>query len=308
MGCRCDLREQLEQKRTVFSFEFFPPRSPEAADALVRSAGELEELKPTFVSVTYGSGGGTRELTHDVVLRLQTQTSLCAVPHLTCLGHSERELHDILTRYALAGSPAIMALRGDVPRDPPPGFCAESGAFKYATQLVSFIRGFSEQHKLGERFLVGVAGYPEGHPGCPNRLREMDYLKAKIDAGADFIVTQMFFDNRDFFDFRERCFLAGIRVPIIAGVMPITSRPTMERMADLAAGVRFPAALQRGLGRARDEDAFRRVGNHWAAEQCRDLLEHGVSGIHFYTLNRSTATREIFASLGVGDAGALAMG
>jgi methylenetetrahydrofolate reductase (NADPH) len=307
-GCCPNLREVLAKRETTFSFEFFPPRTPAAAQSLLESIAELETLKPTFVSVTYGSGGGTRELTHDVVVQLETKTSLSAVPHLTCIGHNEREIRDILARYAIAGVPAIMALRGDPPRNPPEGFAVDRGEFKFASCLVKFIRKFNDEAKLGQGFLVGVAGYPEGHPSTPNRLKEMDHLKAKVDAGADFIITQMFFDNRDFLDFRERCLLAGIRIPVIAGIMPITSRAGMERMADLAHGVRFPAALLRALSRARTEDAFRRVGVHWAAEQSRDLLDHHVAGIHFYTLNRSSATREVYASLGVGDSAALASG
>ncbi|MBZ0171792.1 MAG: methylenetetrahydrofolate reductase, partial [Phycisphaerales bacterium] len=151
-------------------------------------------------------------------------------------------------------------------------------------------------------FGVAVAGFPEGHPETPNRLIEMDHLKAKVDAGADCIVTQMFFDNRDFYDFRHRCELAGIRVPIIAGLMPILSEKGMRRMADLAAGAKFPASLLRAIRRASgNADAVRRMGVHWATEQARDLLDNGVNGIHFYTLNKSTATREIYRTLGVSD-------
>ncbi|MEO0445004.1 MAG: methylenetetrahydrofolate reductase, partial [Verrucomicrobiota bacterium] len=153
---------------------------------------------------------------------------------------------------------------------------------------------------------IGVAGFPEGHPATPNRMLEMDYLKAKVDAGADYICTQLFFDNHDFYDFRERCNLAGITIPIVAGIMPITSVGGMRRMADLAAGSRFPAKLLRALGRAGDEkEAVERVGIHYATEQCSDLLDHDVAGIHFYTLNKSHATREIYRSLGLRDTEAL---
>jgi methylenetetrahydrofolate reductase (NADPH) len=145
-----------------------------------------------------------------------------------------------------------------------------------------------------------VAGFPEGHPSTPNRLKEMDFLKAKVDAGADYIVTQLFFDNHDFFDFRDRCGLSGIKVPIIAGIMPITSSTGLSRMADLAAGSRFPARLLKALARAgTDPESVRRVGLHYATEQCADLLDHEVDGLHFYTLNQSSATREIYASLGL---------
>ena len=155
-------------------------------------------------------------------------------------------------------------------------------------------------HPDARGFGIGVAGFPEGHPATPNRLDEMDFLKAKVDAGADYICTQLFFDNHDFYDFRERCELAGIHVPIIAGIMPITTLAGMKRMAQLALGARVPAKLQRALGRAANEsEAVKRVGVHWATEQCRDLLDNQVRGIHFYTLNKSDATRQIYQTLGL---------
>jgi methylenetetrahydrofolate reductase (NADPH) len=167
---------------------------------------------------------------------------------------------------------------------------------------VKFIRKFNESstHPDARGFGIGVAGFPEGHPGTPNRLVEMDHLKAKVDAGADYIVTQLFFENRDFYDFRERCSLADIHVPIIAGIMPITSIGGFQRIAELAGGSRFPARLLRALNRSEtDPEGVRRVGIHFALEQCHDLLDNSVAGIHFYTLNRSDATRIIFDSLGI---------
>jgi methylenetetrahydrofolate reductase (NADPH) len=157
-------------------------------------------------------------------------------------------------------------------------------------------------------FGIAVAGFPEGHPATPNRVREIEHLRAKVDEGADCVITQMFFDNRDFYDFRARCELAGINVPVIAGIMPVTSANGLMKMADLAAGARFPAPLLRSINRCGgDPDAIRRVGIHWATEQCRDLLDHDVAGLHFYTLNKSTATREVYATLGVKDSIALEM-
>jgi methylenetetrahydrofolate reductase (NADPH) len=169
---------------------------------------------------------------------------------------------------------------------------------------VRFIRRFNERgsHPDSHGFGIGVAGFPEGHPGTPNRLEEMDFLKAKVDAGADYICTQLFFDNHDFYDFRERCELAGINVPIIAGIMPITTLGGMKRIAQLALGARVPAKLLRALGRtSNDPEAVKRVGVHWATEQCLDLLDNQVRGIHFYTLNKSDATRQIYQSLGLAD-------
>lgn len=300
-------QELFDRQRTTFSFEFFPPRTAETAEQLYAAITELEALKPTFVSITYGAGGSTRELTHDLVLRLKNQTTLVPVPHLTCVGHTEGEIRGILERYAAAGISNIVALGGDLPKGMESHDRARD-AFKHAADLVRFIKKFNDekQHPDPRGFGICVAGYPEGHPGTPNRVREMDHLKAKVDAGADWICTQLFFDNRDFYDFRDRCGLAGITVPIIAGIMPVTSAPGMARMAELALGTRFPAPLVRAVNRAQgDAEGVRRVGIHWATEQCRDLLDHHVRGIHFYTLNRSTATREVFLNLGVKDSHAL---
>ena len=201
----------------------------------------------------------------------------------------------------------ILALGGDPPKDLT-GYDRTKDAFQHASDLVAFIRKFNDSgaHPDKRGFGIGVAGFPEGHPATPNRVLEMDYLKAKVDAGADYICTQLFFDNHDFFDFRERCQIAGINIPIIAGIMPITSAAGMRRMAELAAGARYPAKLMRAVQRCGgDEEAVQKVGIHYATEQCRDLLDHGVDGIHFYTLNKSHTTREIYASLGIRDSAAV---
>ena len=299
------LRDIFKSHHSTFSFEFFPPKTAEGANDLFESIRELESLRPTFVSATYGAGGSTRDLTHNLVVRLKSSTSLDPVPHLTCVGHDAREVGAILERYAAAGISNILALRGDVPKS------IEGSpwkSFHYASDLVRFIKKFADRniHPDARGFGIAVAGFPEGHPETPNRLVEIDRLKAKVDEGADAIITQLFFDNRDFYDFRARCEMAGIRVPIVAGIMPITSTAGMKRMAELALGARYPASLLRALNRAAgDEDGVRRVGIHWATEQSRDLLDHDVAGIHFYTLNRSTATREIYATLGVKDSSGL---
>ncbi len=239
-------------------------------------------------------------MTHDLVLRIKQSTRIPPVPHLTCVGHTRNEVEEILTRYANAGVSNILALRGD----PPPGgsYDWSQGDFRHAVDLVRFIREFNESgaHSSTRGFGIGVAGFPEGHPATPNCLVEMDHLKAKIDEGADYICTQLFFDNRDFLDFRDRCELSGINVPVLAGLMPVTSLSSMRRMAELAAGARFPAKLLRALDRAGGKaDAVERVGIHYAAQQCAELLDAGVDGIHFYTLNKSHATREIYSSLGL---------
>ena len=240
------------------------------------------------------------------MVRIKNSTSLDPIPHLTCVCHQESDIESILTRYAEEGVSNILALGGDPPRNLETYNKADD-AFQHAADLVRFIKNFSEtgNHPDGRGFGIGVAGFPEGHPGTPNRLKEMDYLKAKVDEGADYIVTQLFFSNEDFHDFRDRCELAGINIPIVAGIMPVTSTKGMERMADLAAGARFPAKLLRALNRASGADAVEKVGIHYATEQCSDLLENDVSGIHFYTLNKSHATREIYANLGISTSAAL---
>ncbi|MFP4015167.1 MAG: methylenetetrahydrofolate reductase [NAD(P)H] [Chitinispirillaceae bacterium] len=286
------IAEILKKNKTSFSFEFFPPKDQTSSERLYTTISELIPLKPAYVSVTYGAGGTTRELTHDLVIRLQRQTSLTVVSHLTCVGAGRKEIHALLEDYQANGIMNLMALRGDIPVNTTSAAPPKDG-FDHASDLVAYIK------KHFPEMGIGVAGFPEGHPETPNRLKEIDHLKAKVDAGADYICTQLFFDNRDFYDFCERCELAGIKVPILAGIMPITTRKGMLRMADLALGARFPARLLRALSRAEDDEHFEKVGIHWASEQILDLLDNGVKGVHFYTLNKSKATLKIYDSLGV---------
>lgn len=289
------IRDILARRSPSFSFEFFPPRSEEGRCQLLATLQELETLAPAFVSITYGAGGTTRELTQDLVIQIKTKTSLEPIPHLTCIGHEEAEIEELLARYAQAGVDNILALRGDKLL----GQKSRAEAFPYAADLVRKIRQFPS-HPHSTDFGIGVAGFPEGHPSTPNRLQEMDHLKAKVDAGADYICTQLFFSNEDFLDFRDRCSLAGIHIPILAGIMPVTSLTGLHRMAELAGGTRFPARLLKSLERAQnDPAAIEQIGIHYATEQCADLLHHDVAGIHFYTLNKSRATREIFRHLGI---------
>lgn len=298
---------EILSKGPTCSFEFFPPKTEKGAETLYETIRELESLRPSFVSVTYGAGGSTRDLTHDLVVRIKDSTSLDPIPHLTVVCHEEAEIHSILERYAQAGVSNILALGGDPPASQP-DYNRSQDAFQHAGDLVRFIRRFNEagSHPAERGFGIGVAGFPEGHPTTPNRLIEMDHLKAKVDEGADYIATQLFFDNAAFLDFRERCTLAKIDIPIIAGIMPVTSVKGMHRMAELALGANLPAALQRAVARAGDDsEAVARVGTHWATEQCRALLDQDVAGIHFYTLNQSSATREIYRNLGLRDSAAL---
>ncbi len=275
-----------------FSFEFFPPKSKRASDELFRSIKELIPIGPAYVSVTYGAGGATRDLTHDLVLRLKQETNITVVAHLTTIGANRSKIKEILERYSESGIENIMALRGDPPKGSA-GFVQPKDGFRYAVELVSYIK------KYFPRMGVGVAGFPEGHPETPNRLQEMDYLKAKVDAGADYICTQLFFKNSDFYDYRERCACAGIDIPIIAGIMPVITRNGVKRISELALGVRIPAKLMRAISRTSDDEAVERVGIQWSTQQVFDLFDRDVCGIHFYTLNKSKATLSIYDALGI---------
>ena len=279
-----------------FSFEFFPPKTPEGAASLLETVVKLQEFNPSFVSVTYGAGGSSRGLTRSVVHDMQSR-GIPTVPHLTCVGHTEAEIEEILHGYIGAGARAIMALRGDPPRNRP--YDPTQDAFRHAADLVRFIRSWEERQRLPYHLSIGVAGFPEGHPDSRNRLREMDFLKAKVDEGADYICTQLFFDNHAFFDFRDRCRIMDINVPILAGIMPVTSISSMNRMAELSAGTNFPARLLKAMLRAGgDKSSIERIGINYASNQCSELLDADVEGIHFYTLNKSKATLEIYHNLG----------
>lgn len=282
----------LKQPAPHFSFEFFPPKTAEASTTLFDSIADLTPLKPSYVSVTYGAGGSTRQFTHDLIIRLQKETQLTIVSHLTCVGATKNDIHAILSKYDENGIHNIMALRGDPPKGEVQFVQTENG-FAYAAELVAHIK------KHFPHMGVGVAGFPEGHPTTPNRLKEIDHLKAKVDAGADYICTQLFFENRDFYDFCERCEIAGIKVPIIAGIMPVSTRKGLARMAEFALGARVPAKLLRAVSRAEDDEYVEKVGIQWASEQARDLIDRNVAGIHFYTLNRSKPTLKIYEALGI---------
>lgn len=286
------VKDILNTNSISFSFEFFPPKTDKGWGSLFDTISDLEPLKPAYVSVTYGAGGSTRGRTHDLVTKIEKDTGITVVSHLTCVGSSKDEIMSILKKYDEAGIANILALRGDAP-DGGQKWEQHPDGFKHASELVAFIK------KHFPHMGVGVAGFPEGHPETPNRLKEIDYLKAKVDEGADYIVTQLFFDNRDFYDFCERCDIAGINIPIVAGIMPIVTKSGMDRMAELAAGAKFPASLIRGVQRTESDEYVEKFGIHWATEQVRDLIDNKVKGIHFYTLNKSLQTLKIYESLGL---------
>ncbi|TLU83510.1 MAG: methylenetetrahydrofolate reductase [NAD(P)H] [Chlorobium sp.] len=276
--------------KPVFSFEFFPPKKDEDWETLFETIAALSPLNPSYVSVTYGAGGSTRSRTHDLVVRIQKQTGLTVVSHLTCICSSEEETGTILQNYLDNGINNVLALRGDKPA----GIATLEEAIKdfpHSIDLVRFIK------KNFPSIGVGVAGFPEGHPETPNRMQEIEYLKAKVDAGADYIVTQLFFDNRDFFDFVERCAIAGITIPIIPGIMPVTTRKGMIRMSELALGARIPAPLMKQVLAAGNDTEVAAIGIEWATRQVQELIDNHIRGIHFYTLNMADATLRIFRNI-----------
>ena len=294
------IRDIFANYNPTVSLEFFPPRKEAAWNKLFDRIAAVESLGPSFVSVTYGAGGTTRDKTHDLVVRLQEETRLDPVPHLTCVCHSGEDVDEILEAYAAHGISNIMALGGDPPRDWTEEQC-RGRDFPHAVDLVRHIQGFNSrgQHSDPRGFGIGVAGFPEGHPDTPNRLQELDYLKEKVGEGADYICTQLFFDNHDFLDFRDRCSHAGISAPIVAGLMPVLSRKSFERIPDLARGSRYPAKLLRRIDACDTDEDIARVGMEWTIRQARELLDEGVAGLHFYTLNRASVTQELFAELGL---------
>lgn len=276
------------------SFEFFPPKNEAAAQQLYKTIDRLRPLRPSFVSVTYGAGGSTRQVTVDLALRIQNESGLRTLAHLTCVDHTREEIGAILDQLWDGGVRNVLALRGD----PPAGghFAPTPGGFAYGSELVEFAA-------LRHPFCVGVAGYPEGHPQCLNRTRDLEHLKRKLDNGAHFVVTQLFFDNAEFLRWRDQARAAGITAPLVAGIMPIGNVAQIKRFVTMC-GAKIPHPLLLQIEAVEnDPDAVYRVGVEYATRQCQELLDNGVDGLHFYTLNRSRATVEICKSLGAKVAG-----
>lgn len=283
------ISDAFGRPRPVISFELFPPKTPAGFQSLYRTIADLKRLDPTFVSVTWGAGGSTRLQTIDLVTRIQDEIGITAMAHLTCVGSTRDELGGILERLVGAGIENVLALGGDPPRDQP-DYEPPPDGLRHAVDLVSLIR---------ERFslCVGAACYPETHPRARSAESDLAALVGKVTAGVDFLVTQLFFDNEDYFRFVARARAAGIGVPIVPGIMPVVSRHNVQRMASLS-GARIPATLDARLAEAGDDPARTlEVGIAWATAQCRDLLDRGAPGLHFYTLNQSPATRRIHGAL-----------
>ena len=283
--------ELLKKEIFSISFEFFPPKDELGEKQLFETVKKLEVLKPTFVSVTYGAGGSTRDRTRSVVKKIHEDTNLTVMAHLTCIAHTKEELIEILQDYKNIGIENILALRGDVPRDKP-DWRPPKGACKYAKELVLLIR-----EKFGDFFSIGVASYPEGHPESPNLEWEVRYFKEKVEAGADFSITQMFFINEYYYRFVEMCQRAGINIPIIPGIMPITNFKQVKKFASLC-GATIPQSLIEKMEKVEeDPEEVKKIGIDFAINQCLDLIEHGVPGLHFYTLNKSDATIKIYEAI-----------
>jgi len=283
------ITEIMKRGEPVFSLEFFPPKTPEEMTQLYLTLRELKSLHPAYISVTYGAGGGTRDKTIEIVTKAKHEIGLESMAHLTCVAHSKQQIKNTLDELVRSGIENVAALRGD----PPKGtdrFIPNPDGFQYASELTAFI------HK-SYPLCIAVAGYPEGHIESPDKETDWDHLTEKVRLGADFIITQLFFDNQYFFSFEKRMREKGVYVPIIPGIMPITNYQQIVRFTKIC-GASIPEQLVLHLEAIQhDPDAVQAYGIEYAVRQCRELMDHGVPGLHFYTLNRSRATYEIIRRL-----------
>lgn len=281
--------ELLKRQTPSFSFEYFPPKTPEGEANLFRTVETLKELRPTFVSVTYGAGGSTRTLTREIVRRIQQEKGLTAMAHLTCVGHTSEEIAGILQELSAAGIENVLALRGDPPRGESE-FKPVEGGFAFASELTAFIADHSA-------LSIGGACYPEAHQEAKSPEDDLRHLKEKVDAGAQFLISQLFFDNDFFWNFLPKARNIGVEVPIIPGIMPILNVEQIKRFTSMC-GATIPQKLLAELEAIKgDAEAVLAKGVEHATQQCRELLDKGAPGIHFYTLNKSDATRGILQRL-----------
>ena len=281
--------EKLSSSTPVFSFEFFPPKNSEGFATLFETIARLKPSAPGFVSVTYGAGGSTRSKTVDLVGNIKNAIGIESMAHLTCVGHDEKEIRSVLESLKAKNIENVLALRGD----PPQGeekFIKTEGGFEYGNELVAFM-------KKNFSFCIGAACYPEGHVECKDLDKDIDNLKRKVDSGVDFLVTQLFFDNRHYFDFLDRAQKANINIPVIPGIMPILNFKQIKRFTKMCGASLSSSLLAKFEGVEDDSEKVRQTGIEHAIDQCRELLENKAPGIHFYTLNRSKATLAILGAL-----------
>ncbi len=284
------ISELFAQKRPLRSLEFFPPKDDAGVESLRATATALRRMNPDFVSVTYGAGGTTRDRTAQVSALLKTDLGFTVMPHLTCVGHTRAELADVADRIHAGGFRNIMTLRGDPPKGETT-FTPFKDGLRYASDLVALLKSRHAD------FCLGVGGYPEKHPESPNAAVDLDHLKRKVDAGAAFITTQLFFDNAIFYRFVEKCRAAGITVPIVPGIMPVLSLKQIKRFTDMC-GTHLPPALETRLEvAAENPDVVEIIGVDWALDQIRGLLANGAPGYHLYILNRAKAALALTAGL-----------
>jgi methylenetetrahydrofolate reductase (NADPH) len=283
------IAELLERQRPVFSFEFFPPKTDEGHRTLRNTLEVLKDDEPNFVSVTYGAGGTTRSTTVEITKTIKRDHGIEAMAHLSCVGEPRERLLEILGEIQASGIQNVLALRGDPPRGEKE-WTPHPGGLSYSVELIRLIKDNFD-------FCVGAAGFPEVHLDAPDRASDLRYAKAKVEAGAEFLITQLFFDNEAYFDYVEDARGVGIEAPIVPGIMPITNYGQIHRFTDMC-GATIPEDLERELnGRADDPEAVAELGVAYATLQCSDLRARGAPGVHFYTLNRSPATRAILAAL-----------
>jgi len=287
------ISEYYQKQKYTISFEFFPPKNEEGEAKLFQTVADLKKLGPSFVSVTYGAMGNTQANTLRIVETIKSKIGLEVAAHLTCVAHSRGEIERILGMLHEKKIENIVALRGD-PAQGEAQFKAPPDGFHYAAELVRFIR----QHpRFGSAFDLSVAGYPEGHPECQDKQKDLEHLKRKVDEGAQAVVTQLFFNNHHYFDFVERARKIGIKVPIVPGIMPVTHGPQIEKFSRMC-GAEIPAKVRDAIARfGEDQISVMKFGIEYATRQCKELLEGGAPGLHFYTLNQSLATREIYTNL-----------
>jgi len=285
------IKELFEQKSTTYSFELFPPKTEKGYQNLLGTIEKLSSLQPDFISCTYGAGGGNREKTMDIVQHIEEKHQVIGLAHLTCVLHTKDELKNIIEDIQSRGVKNILALRGDPPQDQP-DWQPTANNFRYSSELAAFIR-----QQFGDTFGIAVAGFPEGHLLCPDRDQDAQFLKIKIDSGADFVITQLFFDNKDYFEYIERLKTIGVHVRVIPGILPITNYKNLQRFCALCGATVTDEVKEIFEPIQEDDEAMFEAGVEFAINQCKSLLDGGAPGLHFYSLNKISPTDRILSAV-----------